>query len=52
METIEGGIEEDPDIALALEWFAAVSGEPKTFWGRLETAQQSYRKYTGCVAIR
>ena len=46
METIEGGIEEDPDIALALEWFAAVSGEPKTFWGRLETAQQSYRKYT------
>lgn len=46
MGAVEGGIEEDRDIAAALEWLASVSVSPKVFWERLGDSQCSYRSAT------
>lgn len=43
MNATEEGLEEDLDIAVALEWLASVSANTKSFWKRLENAQHSYR---------
>jgi hypothetical protein len=44
---ISSGFEEDGDIRAALAWFAAVSGNPQTFFERLARGQQAYRAVTG-----
>jgi stalled ribosome alternative rescue factor ArfA len=38
------GIEDDPEIRAALDWFAEVSEDPSAFWFRVEQAQDSYRR--------
>ena len=46
MNVVEGGIEDDRDVAVALEWFASVSENTEAFWKRLRSAQLSYQMVT------
>ncbi|MGE4449104.1 MAG: hypothetical protein AB7E15_12500 [Azospira sp.] len=46
------GVEEDPEIAAALTWLAASSGDAPAFFSRLIAAQQRYREVTADVATR
>lgn len=41
-----GGVENDPEIAAALAWLAASSGDAPAFFARLIDAQERYREIT------
>lgn len=44
------GVENDPEIAAALAWLAACSGDAQAFFARLVDAQQRYREITSDAA--
>lgn len=44
------GVENDPEIAAALSWLAACSGDAQAFFARLVEAQQRYREITSDAA--
>jgi len=47
---VGGGIEEDSEIAAALQWLANTSGDAPEFFARLIASQQRYREVTADVA--
>jgi hypothetical protein len=46
------GIDDDPDIRAALAWLAGTSGDARTLFRRLESAQQAYRQFTAAAENR
>lgn len=50
--SIGGGVEKDPEIAAALVWLAASSGDAPALFARLIAAQQRYREVTADITAR